>query len=105
MATNKDRLGDKLREREKAEEDRYFAQQDREKLDKLREESQAGPVELGRCPRCGTVLAERTVDEVPIDVCDDCGGVWLDKGELEQLIERENEGWASRWFRDVLAGK
>lgn len=104
MATNKDRLGDKLRDREKAEEDRYFAQQDREKLEKLRDEKQA-PVELGRCPRCGTPLDERTVDEVPIDVCDGCGGVWLDKGELEQLIERETEGWASRWFRNVLAGK
>jgi hypothetical protein len=104
MTTNKDRLGDKLRDREKAEEDRYFAQQDRERLEKLREKKQR-PAELGLCPRCGTALDERQVDEVPVDVCDDCGGVWLDKGELEQIVERESEGWASRWFRDVLAGK
>jgi len=104
MATNKDRFGDKLRDREKAEEDRYFAQQDREKLEKLREDAEI-PVVLGRCPRCGTSLSQREVDEVPIDSCDACGGIWLDKGEFEQIIERESEGWASRWFRNVLAGK
>jgi Zn-finger nucleic acid-binding protein len=42
-----------------------------------------------RCPRCATIdlqLADR--QGVEIDVCPGCRGVWLDRGELEKLIER-----------------
>jgi hypothetical protein len=35
---NKDRLGDKLRDAEKAREDEYFARRDRELLEKMRKE-------------------------------------------------------------------
>ena len=36
MADEKDRLGEKLHQKEKAEEDRYFAKRDRELLARLR---------------------------------------------------------------------
>lgn len=47
------------------------------------------------CPRCGTAMRERERDlgggmVVVMDVCPSCGGVWLDKGELEQLTETES---------------
>ncbi len=100
----KDRFGDKLRDKEKAEEDRYFAEQDRKRLEKIRE-SELPPAQLGLCPKCGESLSTRSVDEVDIDECATCGGIWLDKGELEQIVSRESEGWASRWVRSVLAGK
>jgi Zn-finger nucleic acid-binding protein len=33
-------------------------------------------------------------DEVEIDECSGCGGIWLDKGELEKLVAREQqENW------------
>jgi Zn-finger nucleic acid-binding protein len=42
-----------------------------------------------QCPRCETsTLDERDRDGVTIDVCRDCRGVWLDRGELEKIIER-----------------
>ena len=28
---------------------------------------------------------------VEIDYCPECRGIWLDKGELEKLIEKENQ--------------
>ena len=37
----KDRLGTKLRDKEKADEDRYFAERERELLAKLRKKKQA----------------------------------------------------------------
>jgi uncharacterized protein len=41
------------------------------------------------CPRCeGAALEERARDGVVVDVCRHCGGVWLDRGELEKLIAR-----------------
>jgi len=48
-----------------------------------------------RCPRCAMELVERTRVGVAVDACDHCGGVWLDRGELEKLLaalrEREQE--------------
>lgn len=42
-----------------------------------------------KCPRCeNTVLEERERDNVTIDVCQQCRGIWLDRGELEKLIAR-----------------
>lgn len=41
------------------------------------------------CPQCKTVtlvMAERQAIE--IDYCPQCRGVWLDRGELDKLIER-----------------
>jgi len=46
----KDRLGEKLHQKEKAEEDRYFAEHDKELLEKLREKA------AERCPTCGAAL-------------------------------------------------
>jgi Transcription factor zinc-finger len=103
MADEKDRFGNKLRDKEHAEENRYFAQQDREKLEKLRAKTADLPVTLGLCPRCGVALVERSHQGVNADDCPKCGGIWLDKGELDQLLERADEGWASRWLRSILS--
>lgn len=103
MAAEKDRLGDKLRQKEKAEEDRFFAEESRKKVEALRE-SQATPPVLGLCPRCGVALEQVVRQGVTIDTCDGCGGIWLDKGELEALSEHEAESWVSKWIRSVLEG-
>ena len=102
MSDAKDRLGDKLRKKEKAEEDRYFAEQDRAKLDKMRASNVPSPT-LGDCPKCGVALVTKDLHGVEIDECGRCGGVWLDKGELEAVVTREDEGWASRWIRALLS--
>lgn len=42
-----------------------------------------------KCPHCenrALVMSER--QGVEIDYCPDCRGVWLDRGELDKLIER-----------------
>lgn len=41
-----------------------------------------------RCPRCNSELNEVAKDSVMIDVCSQCRGVWLDRGELDKLISR-----------------
>ncbi|MFZ5652224.1 MAG: zf-TFIIB domain-containing protein [Bacillota bacterium] len=39
------------------------------------------------CPRCVKVeLEEVTKQDVLIDVCTQCRGVWLDRGELEKIL-------------------
>ena len=42
------------------------------------------------CPRCHSTMLAQDVkhekDSVEIDRCGSCGGVWLDKGEVEQIM-------------------
>ncbi len=42
-----------------------------------------------KCPACPTttlVMTDRS--GIEIDYCPDCRGVWLDRGELDKIIER-----------------
>lgn len=41
-----------------------------------------------QCPRCQTTLAMSERQGVEIDYCPQCRGVWLDRGELDKIIER-----------------
>ena len=40
------------------------------------------------CPNCNETLVMTDRQGVEIDYCPKCRGVWLDKGELDKLIER-----------------
>lgn len=40
-----------------------------------------------RCPVDDAPLREVTRRGVKIDLCSDCRGIWLDRGELEHLLE------------------
>lgn len=39
------------------------------------------------CPNCQNPMVTLELRDVEIDNCLSCGGIWLDKGELEFLIE------------------
>lgn len=40
------------------------------------------------CPNDGTLLQMTSRENIEIDYCPQCRGVWLDRGELDKLIER-----------------
>ncbi len=40
------------------------------------------------CPVCKTGLAMSERSGIEIDYCPSCRGVWLDRGELDKIIER-----------------
>jgi uncharacterized protein len=40
------------------------------------------------CPRCGVDLLMSERQGIEIDYCPKCRGVWLDRGELDKIIER-----------------
>ena len=40
------------------------------------------------CPRCGAGLTMSERQGIEIDYCPECRGVWLDRGELDKIIER-----------------
>ena len=40
------------------------------------------------CPKCNIPLSMSDRQGVEIDFCPQCRGVWLDRGELDKIIER-----------------
>jgi Zn-finger nucleic acid-binding protein len=46
------------------------------------------------CPRCGAGLAMSERQGIEIDYCPQCRGVWLDRGELDKIIERSGRDMA-----------
>jgi hypothetical protein len=95
-------MSDAFDDRRKGLEEEYFHRQNKEAIEKLRakmavsKEAKAAGTSSMKCPRCDGKLEESKFEEVSIDICDKCGGVWLDSGELEQLTKPESGGWFSR---------
>lgn len=94
-------------DRRRALEEEYFKRKEREALEKMRAqlddaqdamENVAAAHRHMQCPRCDGTLNEVGHEGVRIDICNKCGGVWLDSGELEQLTTHEDQGggWLSR---------
>ena len=88
-------MADSFDERRRALEEDYFKRKDRETLARLRESMREAAKARGEdvvaiaCPRCDGRLHEVVFDDVRIDRCDRCEGVWLDSGELEHIISQE----------------
>ena len=40
------------------------------------------------CPKCNITLLMTDRQGVEIDYCPQCRGIWLDRGELEKIIDR-----------------
>lgn len=78
-------------------EEEYFAREEIEKKRKLalkqadelaeKQKRQLKALHFMKCPRCGMDLHALKKGAVNVDTCFNCGGVWLDKGELEELLE------------------
>jgi hypothetical protein len=80
-------------------EEEYFARQEADRRRKAAEERQAALVgeereraralHFMKCPKCGMQLEEMAFGDVRVDKCFSCEGLWLDKGELEVIRQKE----------------
>jgi Zn-finger nucleic acid-binding protein len=43
------------------------------------------------CPVCKNPMVVLELDQIEIDHCLNCGGIWLDAGELELLLDTDEE--------------
>ena len=48
------------------------------------------------CPKCGSEMRNYERNRILVDQCSGCGGLFLDKGELEQLAAAENAWHAAQ---------
>jgi hypothetical protein len=78
------------------QEDEYFARLEFERQRKVLDEREAQAAEAeqrrilsvvrGRCPKCGAGLIAVPYRGIELDKCSRCQGVWLDFGELDQVV-------------------
>lgn len=54
-----------------------------------------------KCPKCGHDLQEIAVDTVRVDRCTSCEGIFLDRGELEEIMLKRSEERRG-FFRNLL---
>ena len=55
------------------------------------------------CPTDGTALRRIERSGVHLDACPSCRGVWLDRGELDKIVERERSDLDD--FEQEIRGK
>ena len=91
-----------LEDRGQALENEYFRRKEQELIQKMKarlEAENAKNTEM-LCPRCDGKLIETDFEDIKIDVCNKCTGVWFDAGELAQVMDKEEKegGWLSKFF-------
>ena len=46
------------------------------------------------CPKCSGRMGSYERSGIVVDQCQDCRGIFLDKGELERMVDTEGGGWS-----------
>src|SRR5687767_8961515 len=54
-----------------------------------------------KCPKCGGDMAVQSIADIEIEKCSSCEGIFFDRGELEQLLMKQ-EGQRRGFFRKLL---
>src|SRR5262245_65565623 len=98
MVDSKDRLGERLREKQKGEEDTYFQERDRQAIERLKRDRVRGGESSarGHCPSCGATLQPVRLHGVPILQCPTDSGSRMDHDEVELEATRQNTRRALR---------
>ena len=84
------------------QEEEYFARQEFERRKRVLEEQEGQStrsteeerlrilgIARGRCPKCGAELIPVPYRDIELDKCSRCQGVWLDFGELDQVVAED----------------
>ena len=94
-------MSDIFDDRRRGLEEEYFHKKNQEAIDKLRDKiaissaAKAAGNSSMTCPRCHNSLKTINFEEVEIDTCAKCAGVWLDSAEFEKLT-KQKLGWFGR---------
>ena len=56
-----------------------------------------------RCPKCGHELITASLRGVNVETCHSCSGMWLDAGELDQVVASDDSGLLKK-LRGIFGG-
>jgi hypothetical protein len=105
----RDPFGDKLKDKERGEEEQYFAKRERALLNKLRggdeASREAAPREDAerRCPQCGGPFSAAPLDGRAPRTCSNCRGAAPDE-EAPSASRSQGESWLARFLPHSLVG-
>jgi len=109
MNEEKDRFGDFISLLERAREDVYFAEKDRELLDRQKRRLENGQQDQLEhrdmtCPQCGIALHNSSIMNFMVRRCSGCGGIWVDHAVLQQFMNMKKiePDAAYRWSKHSL---
>jgi hypothetical protein len=85
MDGEKDRWGDKVRDNERAREDKFFAEREKALLDKLRQDSALA--DLLTCPNCSKRLTLLEEPPLRLHTCPNGHGWWLTADDVVGLTD------------------
>ncbi|KPK01071.1 MAG: hypothetical protein AMS20_14305 [Gemmatimonas sp. SG8_28] len=90
-------------------EDEYLVKQSAELIKARKERAQSEAKQAQRrshymkCPKCGADLHTEEYHGIQVDRCSECAGMWLDAGEAEELLAREDAG-VINIFKSIMRG-
>jgi hypothetical protein len=93
---------------ERGKENQWFRERERDlleqaskererRLEEFKKESEKAELEKLRaahwlkCPKCGQDMKVTSIDEIEVEQCTICEGIYFDRGELESLLLRKTE--------------
>ena len=94
-------MTDSFEARRKAAEEAYFQQQEQLALARLKAKQEEGKPRLS--PISGKPMEQITIQGIVVDRCVDSGGIFLDAGELEEIVKASKAQETSNWFDSFLA--
>ena len=92
-------------EMRQAKENEYFERKNKEALERLAHKKDSAP---RLSPVTGKPMDQIVLHGVVIDRCPTTGGIWLDAGELDQLVEAsksaaDSQSWVSSFLKSLGA--
>lgn len=111
-----------LKEEAKRQEEKFFLEREKKLLDEMRKKREAKIKALEEsegkkqreelkklhwmcCPKCGHAMKTQVLQDLEIDMCTSCEGIFLDRGELETIyLRRDKEPEKNRNFVQRLLG-
>lgn len=96
-------------------EEEYFAREEIEKKRKLalaqaeemkeKQKRELKALHFMKCPKCGMDLQTLKRGTVEIDTCFNCHGIWLDAGELDDIVGQGKTGSVMGAVLNLFKGK
>ena len=84
-------MSDSWDDRRKAQEEGYFDKMNQQALERIKKRASEESGKKRPSPITGKPMEQVTVMGVVVDRCVDSGGIWLDAGELEEILNHTNE--------------
>ena len=95
-----------------SQEEEYFFKKNQEMIEKMRKERESHRVEEEalaqknihwmKCPKCGLELEEVEHLGIKVDRCNNCSGIFFDKGEIDILLQSQEPKGFLMGFRKVF---